>query len=163
MDARLATLAATQGGIILRRQALAAGSSDQEINALCRSGAWVRVRRGAYTDGQLWRMMTLEERHRATVHAVVLVLDKPAVVSHISACVMLNLPTWNFDLSLVHVTRADLHSPRIEGGVHHHAGALASDDVVGVYGIEVPLRTGRRSTSRSWVVSSEGWLSLMPR
>jgi hypothetical protein len=40
MDARLATLTATRGGIILRRQALAAGYSDQEINALCRSGAW---------------------------------------------------------------------------------------------------------------------------
>ncbi|HEX2362601.1 MAG TPA: type IV toxin-antitoxin system AbiEi family antitoxin domain-containing protein [Jiangellaceae bacterium] len=143
MDARLAAIAATQGGVILRRQALKAGFSDQEIHILCRTTEWVRIRRGAFVDGAAWQAMTPEERHRATVHAVVLVLKKPAVVSHVSACVMLNLPTWGYDLSRVHVTRSDLHSPRIEGGVHHHAGTLTGNDLVPIDGIEVtpPDRT----------------------
>jgi hypothetical protein len=81
--------------------------------------------------------MTPEDRHRVTVHAVVLCLDKPAVVSHVSACVLLKLPTWSYDLSLVHVTRTDLHSGRIEGGVHHHEGSLEDGDVIVVGGVAV--------------------------
>jgi Transcriptional regulator, AbiEi antitoxin len=137
MGSRLAALAATQDGVILRRQALDYGFTDQEIASLCRGGVWVRIRRGAFVDGPLWRAMTLEDRHRVTVHAVVLSLDKPAVVSHTSASVLLNLPTWGYDLSHIHVTRADLHSARIEGGVHHHAGSLETGDVISVGGVEV--------------------------
>jgi hypothetical protein len=137
MDSRLAAHAATQGGVILRRQALDYGFTDQEIASLCRGGVWVRIRRGAFVDGPLWRTMTHEDRHRVTVHAVVLSLDKPAVVSHTSASVLLNLPTWGYDLSHIHVTRADLHSARIEGGVHHHAGSLETGDVISVDGVEV--------------------------
>jgi hypothetical protein len=111
----------------LRREALAHGYSVEEIERLCREGTWIRVRRGAYADASMWRVMSPQDRHRVIVHAVVRVLDRPAVVSHVSACVLLNLPTWGYDLSRVHVTRCDLHSPRIEGGVHHHAGSLSSD------------------------------------
>jgi hypothetical protein len=143
MNARLATLAANQGGVILRRQALADGYSSDEVERLCREGKWIRIRRGAYADATPWQAMTPEDRHRATVHAVVLALDSPAVVSHVSACVLLGLPTWGYDLTHVHVTRGDLHSPRIEGRVHHHAGWLEPDDIIEVAGITVtpPDRT----------------------
>lgn len=139
MDARLGQLAATQGGVILRPQILDHGYSDQEIAALCRTGTLVRVRRGAYADGATWEAMTREGKHGVTVHAVVLSLDKPAVVSHASACVLWGLPTWGYDLSLVHVTRGDLQSPRTEGGVHHHVGTLGSSDVVEVDGVHVTV------------------------
>jgi hypothetical protein len=85
-------------------------------------------------------MATLEDddaRRLTSRHRVVLSLDKPAVVSHTSASVLLNLPTWGYDLSHIHVTRADLHSARIEGGVHHHAGSLETGDVISVDGVEV--------------------------
>ena len=143
LEPQLAALASRQGGVILRRQALDCGYSDQEIEQLLRDGLWVRIRRGAYIERAVWDAMDRVARHRATVNAVTLVLEKPAVVSHISACVMLNLPTWGYDLSLVHVTRGDLHSPRIEGGVHHHAGAIADGDITVVDGIIVtpPDRT----------------------
>jgi Transcriptional regulator, AbiEi antitoxin len=143
LNPHLAAPASRQGGVILRRQALDYGYSDQEIEQLLRDGEWVRIRRGAYVERVVWDAMNLEARHRATVHAVILVLEKPAVVSHISACVMLNLPTWGYDLSLVHVTRGDMHSPRIEGGVHHHVGTIADGDVIVVDGIIVtpPDRT----------------------
>jgi hypothetical protein len=41
------------------------------------------------------------------------------------------------------VTRGDLHSPRIEAGIHHHAGELRNDDVEQIDGIWVtsPART----------------------
>ncbi len=59
------------------------------------------------------------------------------MVSHASAAVMRDLPTYGLDLSLVHVSRADLHSPRIEGGVHHHAGEVRTEDVEVIDGVVV--------------------------
>jgi hypothetical protein len=143
MSVKLEPPAAHLGAVVLRREALANGYSVEEIERLCREGTWVRVRRGAYADASLWRAMSAQDRHRVTVHAVVRVLDRPAVVSHVSACVLLNLPTWGYDLSHVHVTRGDLHSPRIEGGVHHHAGSLAPEEIIEIDGIAVtpPDRT----------------------
>jgi hypothetical protein len=87
--------------------------------------------------------MTREQLHVALVHAAVRSLAKPAVVSHVSAAILRGLPSWGLDLSLVHVTRGDLHSPRIEGGVHHHAGELRNDDLEQIDGIWVtsPART----------------------
>lgn len=143
MNAKLAAFAAAQGNAFLRHQALAAGYNSDEVNRLRRNRTWVTIRRGAYVQAEVWDEMSEVQRHRALVHAVVLSLDEPAVVSHASAAVLLDLPTWGLDLSLVQVTRADLHSPRVEGGVSHHAATLFAGDIVDVDGIDVtaPART----------------------
>jgi len=137
VDPKLTGIAATQGGVILRRQALDAGFSDDEITQRRRSGAWVTIRRGAYVERDLWRAMDDEARHRALVHAVVCTLSAPVVVSHTSAMVMRRLPTWGLDLSAVHVTRAPGVSPRFEAGVWHHAAQLAGDQVDEIDGVAV--------------------------
>jgi hypothetical protein len=137
VDLKLAAIAASQGGVVLRRQALDAGYADDEITQRRRSGEWVTIRRGAYVDRDLWRAMDDEARHRALVHAVMRTLSGPVVVSHTSAIVMLGLPTWGLDLSVVHVTRAPGVSPRAEAGVLHHAAQLADHQVVDVDGVAV--------------------------
>ncbi|PSK93819.1 putative AbiEi antitoxin of type IV toxin-antitoxin system [Haloactinopolyspora alba] len=131
MDNALAALAAQQAGIILRTQALDAGYSDGEIARCVARGVWVRVRRGAYAERRTWEALDEVGRHRARAHAVVRQLAVPAVPSHVTAAVLLRLPVWDADLSAVHVTRADLHTPRIEGGVHHHAGAIEQSELTG--------------------------------
>jgi hypothetical protein len=143
MTPRLDCLAATQGGVVLRRQAVAHGYSVTEVERLCRAGVWVRIRRGAYVERTLWTTMTAEARHKAIVHAVILSLVEPAVASHVSAGVMNGLPTWGYDLSTAHVTRGDLHSPRTEAGVQHHAASLWPDDVIEIGGVAAtsPVRT----------------------
>lgn len=137
MNVILKTVASQQGGIVTRKQALESGYNADEIDRMVRRGDWTRIRRGAYIETSLYEDMSDVERHRAKVHAVLRRLDVPAVVSHVSAVVMHGLPTWGLDLSEVHVSRADLHSPRLEGGVHHHAGDLPGDDVVTVDGVQV--------------------------
>ena len=143
MDEIFDSIAARHSGVVMREQALAAGYTAAEIDRRRRTRAWVPIRRGAYVNRAAWEAMTPVQRHLAYVHAVVQSLDVPAVVSHQSAVVAHDLPTWNLDLSLVHVTRGDLHSPRVEAGVHHHAGSLLDEDVDKVGGIEVtaPART----------------------
>ncbi|HEX6577524.1 MAG TPA: type IV toxin-antitoxin system AbiEi family antitoxin domain-containing protein [Jiangellaceae bacterium] len=137
MDVTFTAIAASQGGVVMRSQALAAGYTEVEIKRRRRRGQWVAIRRGAYVDRVSLAAMTPDQLHLAMIHAVVRSLDRPAVVSHTSAAVLRGLPSWGLDLSEVHVTRGDLHSPRIEGGVHHHAGELRSDDVEQIDGIWV--------------------------
>ncbi|MGH8838895.1 MAG: hypothetical protein ACRDVO_06500 [Jiangellaceae bacterium] len=143
MDEIFAAIAASQGGVVMRSQALAAGYTEAEIDRRRRQRLWVPIRRGAYVERAVYAAMTREQLHVALVHAAVRSLAKPAVVSHVSAAVLRGLPSWGLDLSLVHVTRGDLHSPRIEGGVHHHAGELRNDDLEQIDGIWVtsPART----------------------
>jgi hypothetical protein len=143
MDEVFAVIAAPQGGVVMRSQALAAGYTEAEIDRRRRQKLWVPIRRGAYVERHVFAAMTREQLHRAMIHAVVRSLERPAVVSHVSAAVLRGLPAWGLDLSLVHMTRGDLHSPRIEGGVHHHAGELRDDDVEELDGVCVtsPART----------------------
>jgi hypothetical protein len=143
MDEIFDSIATQHGGVVMRAQALAAGYSAAEIDRRRRKGEWIAVRRGAYVNRVSWGAMTAVQRHAALVHAVVQSLEVPAVVSHQSAVIVQDLPAWDLDLSLVHVTRGDLHSPRIEAGVHHHAGGLLEEDVIEVRGLSVtaPART----------------------
>jgi hypothetical protein len=143
MDPKLQALAATQGHVVLRPQLLAAGYTDDEIARLRRGAQLTTIRRGAYMETRIWDGLDAVEKHRATAQAVIMQLKVPAVPSHITAAVMLELPIWGIDLSVVHVTRADLHAPRLEAGVMHHAARLADGDVCSVGGVTVtsPLRT----------------------
>jgi hypothetical protein len=143
MDLCLAAVRAAQGGAVLRRQAVAAGISADEIGRRVRSGTWTAIRRGAYVDRSAWLAMDDAARHRALVHAVVANLGGPVVVSHASAAVLLGLPTWGLDLSTVHVTRPPGVSTRTEAGVWHHAARLPDDQVIEIDGIAVthPART----------------------
>ena len=54
----------------LRRDALAEGYSDKAIAKLVRTHEWHRVRRGAYTSGELWDSLSPEDQHRVLCRAV---------------------------------------------------------------------------------------------
>lgn len=127
---------------MLRSQALAAGYHEDEVDRLVRTRVWQRVRRGAYCERQLWDNADATARHLLRVRAAALSLHRPAVASHVSAALALGLRVWDVPLDHVHMTRTDVHSPRVEGGVHHHAGSL-EDCVVEVNGLLVtsPART----------------------
>ncbi len=137
MNTHLRSIAANQGGVITRGQALAAGYPEADVDDLVRRKVWVPLRRGAYMERDAHDALTDEGRHLALIHAVTRSLREPTVVSHVSAAVLHGLPTWGLDLSEVHVTRAELHSPRHEAGVHHHSGELRDDEVTFVKGVRV--------------------------
>ena len=50
MDETLAAIAASQGGVVMRSQALAAGYTEAEIRRRRRRRQWLAIRRGAYVD-----------------------------------------------------------------------------------------------------------------
>ncbi len=165
MDEALRALAARQHGVVVRPQALAAGYDDNEIARRRATGAWTAIRRGAYVETALWSTLDDRQRHLALCQAVMLQLTVPAVLSHVSAAVWRGLPTWGADLSTVHVSRRDRHAPRLEAGVHHHAGRLADEEfaTVGAVLVTQPARTvvdvARTVPFEAAVVTADGALA----
>lgn len=143
MDAKISTIAAEQGGVILRRQALEAGLSDLEIKQHVRAKRWIAIRRGAYVPADLWTAMDDVNQHKARVHAVTRSLAGPLAASHVSACALMDIPLWDADLSHVHVTRPVNISSRQEAGVWHHSARLPDEQITERVGepVTVPART----------------------
>lgn len=131
-------LADLTGTVWLRRHALADGFTDREIARLCRTGEWHRIRRGAFTSGDLWQASGSADRHRLLCRAVLLTAHPSSVVTHVSAAVECGAPVWNVDLDVVHLTRTDGKSGRREAGVVHHRGILPEAEVRIVNGVRVP-------------------------
>ncbi len=118
----LTAIAARQGGLITRRQAVAADYSERELRTLTAvNGAWVVVRRGVYVERQIWDavdpyvgQMALRDR------AAHLAMTQPHVLSHDSAGRAHELPLLKPPHPLVHITRAGVGGSRTEHGVKHH-------------------------------------------
>ena len=87
--------------VALRRQLIAAGESDASLARAVRSGALARPRRGAYTDGGVWRSMTDEQRYAVRSRACFYQADTKVLLSHVSALPFLDAPLWGLDLGLV--------------------------------------------------------------
>jgi predicted transcriptional regulator of viral defense system len=105
--------------IVWRRDLLAAGFTRDEVRRDLRSGNLVSVRRGAYTREAL--PPGPDERHRLQVRATVAELAEEVIVSHVSAAVLHELPTWGMPLDRVHATRARRSGGRRGRALHLHA------------------------------------------
>jgi hypothetical protein len=141
-DERLSALAASQGGVVLRHQALDLGLDSAEIRDNVRARAWTRVRHGAYTETATW--VDLDERGRALMkcHAVGARFGPAVVFSHASAALIHGLEVRYEDLTRVHVMRPRA-SGRREAGVVHHRWPVLGVEPVQVTGFLVtpPART----------------------
>jgi hypothetical protein len=139
VNAQLKLIAARQGGVFSRGQALASGWTADQIARHLSDGRWERIRRGQYTEKMdLSALQPWERRrwnHRQKVHAAMNSLRTGSVaVSHQSALVLHDLPLWGLDLGRVHVTRLDEQSGGLVAGVQHHLGKLTDSDLTQVEG-----------------------------
>jgi hypothetical protein len=127
--------------LLLRRDALGEGFSDDEIGRLTRGRTWTRLRRGAYLNGDA--PGGAAARHRLLVSATLGQLRRPAVVSHQSAAVLHGLPLWDVPLDRVHVTRRPPAWNDVSRVLFVHVGHLDDDEIVEVRGLPVtsPART----------------------
>jgi hypothetical protein len=150
--------------LVLRREAVTAGWSDDELGRLVRAGDLTRLRRGAYVDS----VLPADEAavHRLLVRATVTGLRRPAVVSHQSAAVLHGLPLWDVPLDRVHVTRRPRAWADTSGVLRCHVAQLRDDEVVEVDGVPVtdPVRTaldlGRSLPHEAAVVALDAALHL---
>jgi hypothetical protein len=127
--------------LLLRREAVTSGWTDDELGRLVRAGELTRLRRGAYVDSVL--PAEPAALHRLLVRATIAGLHRPAVVSHQSAAILHGLPLWDVPLDRVHVTRRPRAWSDSSGVLYCHVARLRDDEVVEVDGIQVtdPVRT----------------------
>ena len=127
--------------LLLRRDAVTTGWSDDELGRLVRAGELSRLRRGAYVDSVL--PPTGAARHRLLIHATAAGLRRPAVVSHQSAAVLHGLPLWDVPLDRVHVTRRPRAWNDSSSVLRCHVARLGNHEVTEVDGLAVttPVRT----------------------
>jgi hypothetical protein len=127
--------------LVLRRDLVSGGYTDDELARLLRRCELSRLRRGAYVTPTA--SLGVGERHRLLVHATLRSLRRPAVVSHQSAAVLLGLPVWGFGLARVHVTRQPPASSELGRYLRTHVARLRDDEVTTIDGVLVtdPART----------------------
>lgn len=127
---------------LTRPNLLAAGVSDDHIRAAVRAGDLVALSRGVYLRRADHDRLDGAGRHRVRARHVAATLPPGAVISHVSAAILLDLDVWNIDLGRVHVSRAGPHGRR-STHLHVHATTWADGDVVEVDGIALtsPART----------------------
>lgn len=122
MRPQLRALAAVQGGLITRQQAIRSGYSETEIRRLTRTGGpWVLVRRGAYAERSVFE--AAHDRNARLLlrdWAAHLTMTRPHLVSHDSAVRAHDLPMLHPEMDLVHVTRFGVGGSRTHEGVKHH-------------------------------------------
>jgi hypothetical protein len=135
VDAELAGIAARQGGFFFRRQALACRYTEPEIAARLHTGAWGKVRHGAYATREVVAALDDGGRHVLTVRAAVASLTGRVVVTGHSALAVMNVPLWGVDLDEVHVHREDGKTSRREAGIAHHVGELPESEIVEIDGL----------------------------
>jgi len=125
--------------VVLRREAVAQGYSDTHIRSLVRAGAWHRVRRGAYVEGEVWRSLSEVDQYRLRARAVLRTAHETTVLTHVTAALEWGAPLWGVPLEHVHVTRTDGAGGRRESGVVHHRGALPPSQSVTLNGVPVSI------------------------
>lgn len=130
--------------MILRRDVIAAGFTDNWLQRMLRDEELVRVRQGAYVLRQRWTSAGKVERHLMLADAVLRLYDGRAVAaSHATASLMHGGPNWGLDLSRVHLTSLFGVSERNQAKVVHHRGVCRVGDVARQDGhwITAPART----------------------
>jgi hypothetical protein len=131
MQSRIAYYLSRQHGLVLRRQALAAGMTSDEVARLVRTKEWVVVRRGVYTLRAHWESLDrYVGRPRLEVLAASLAMRMPHLISHDSAAYLLGLPILEAEPRLVHVTRFGVLGSRTEHGVKHHKAPFRTDQIL---------------------------------
>lgn len=116
MDDVLHRLLQARGGIVTTAVAERFGVSSTDLRRWCAAGLVVRVARGGYVDGALFRSSDDAGRHCLVARTVVALVGSGVALSHYSAGAVLGLPNLAPYPSRVQLTRTG-------GGPHRTASA----------------------------------------
>lgn len=148
MDPRIEAIC-EEHGVFLWREAKALGYCDAAIARLTRSGAWRRVRNGAYVPRHRWEGLDDSQRYALMCHAAYRQAKTQVVLSHRSSAHAWSTPLWDVDLSVVELTRTDHKAGRSGAGIIQHRGQIEDGDVMTVDNMMVtsPTRTALELTT----------------
>lgn len=145
------------GLVRLRRDLIADGLTDNQIDRLVRAKVLKRIRYGAFVDMAVWEQLTPGDRHRLLARAVLARAHGATALTHVSSIIERGLPLWGFSLDVVHTTRTgpERAGRRQRDWVPHRA-VLGEDDREELNGIVVstPARAAFETTTISDVERS---------
>lgn len=120
MDPRTAALLTTTKGVASGTELRALGTSDRDLTRAVRAGELVRIRKGAYVEGDLWRAAKPWERHELRARAVFRSqAGTTAVLSHHSALAVHGVALHGVD-DRVHLLHTDGRRGRTDAGLRMH-------------------------------------------
>jgi hypothetical protein len=130
-------------GILLRRDAVAAGFDDNCLRRAVRNEELEHIRHGAYADRAVWQAASRAGRHVLLTRAVMRQYDDRVALSHASAHLFRGGPDHGLDLTRVNLTSLFGRGDRTQAGITHHQGRVLVGDVTRTEGhwITVPART----------------------
>ena len=146
--------------VILRKTLLDQGYDDYAIARLVRDDILARVRRGAYADASAVKQLDPAGLHGLRARAAWQQAKTEVVLSHVSAVLEYDSPSWGLDLSDVHLTRLDGRLGRHEAGVHQHCGCIRAGDVVRRNGVDLMSAT-RAALEITTLAGAEAGLAVV--
>ncbi|WP_338750110.1 type IV toxin-antitoxin system AbiEi family antitoxin domain-containing protein [Janibacter alittae] len=136
MDARIRALLTANGQICTTSQLSGADVDELTVARLVRAGILVRIRRGLFATGSVWREANPEQRLGLCARAVL--ADRPgAAASHMSAVVLHGLPAWGGPAGRVDVV-CSTPRRRLRSGIALHPWPAGITPVVVDGGSVVP-------------------------
>lgn len=127
-----------QWGLVTRRQALAAGMSDHQVDNLVKAGTWVVVRRGVYAEAVYLALLTSDLQRRVLGdRAASLRIADAHAMSHHSAAALLQIEVLHEPTPFTHVGRPGIVGSHIRHGVKHHLAPYSPSQVVIIGGVAV--------------------------
>ncbi len=122
---------AAQGGLVTHAQVLESGLRPAQATQLRRSGDLVRLVRGVYADGELWRSLD-EHVGRPLLRARAALMSKQRtwVMSHDSAALVMGMPLIDARSSDAHLTRPGYGTAWTRHGIAHHYAPYADHQLV---------------------------------
>lgn len=113
---------------------LARLASSHELRQRVHEGAFIRVRRGVYADGESWSEARAEERVACRARALQLTSKRRLVFSHETAAALLGMPLYRPDLARSHVI-LDSTRPGATSATIRHRGEVRDDELCEVDGL----------------------------
>jgi very-short-patch-repair endonuclease len=134
-----------EGLVMLRRNLLASGMTDPQIDRLVRAKVLHRIRYGAYVRHEAWDTLSPEDRHRLLARAVRARAHSDTALTHVSSLIERGMTLWGFPLDVVHTTRtgSNTRAGRRRQDWTPHRGILEAEDREELNG--VILSTAARS------------------
>lgn len=160
-DPLLRHVAERNGGYLHREDLLALGETDRSIARAVRDRTLMRIRVGTYAFRAHVETLDPLGRHVLLARATIDKLPTGSVaLSHASAAAVHGIELFDIDLSVVHLTRLDGGSGRIESGIQHHTGSPAPEEIVELDG-RLVVRPARAAWETACSTSARGALVVL--
>lgn len=116
--------------LFLRRDALAVGYDDRDLQRACATGVLAKVRHGTYIAKGVWEAADEVQRYVLRGRGAMLTHGQRVALSHTSAAAEYGLALFRPDLRHIHLTRVDGGNAGIRGDIRYHAPDPQLHDLV---------------------------------